>query len=384
MLESMMEGERTAFLGYEKYDNTPRPNESGNNRNGYYERDLLTGLGNLVNLSVPRDRFAEFTPELLDKWEQSTKPMDKLILKLYAKGMSTRDITDTIQELYGKTLSPQAVTLITQEIEEERRAWEKRTLQKRYTAIFIDALFVNIRRDTVSKDAVYTVAGIDEEGYRDILGQYVGASESATFWKQVMMDLKERGVRDVLLFVFDGLTGLTDAVKEVFPHALTQLCVVHQIRNTLSQVRPAHKDAVAADLKRIYTSKTLAVAKQIALEVKVKWQQHYPRLFTGWINKIELLMTFLAFPEYLHIHLYTTNWIERINKEFRKVLKTKNAFPTEDAVRNVLYFKIRDMVRGFERQGRLNGFASYHVDLQLLWEKQFGSRKEAMPFTQYT
>lgn len=383
MLEAMMEGERTAFLGYEKYADKPVDN-NGNSRNGHYDRDLLTGLGNLVNLSVPRDRFDEFDTELLDAWERSSKPMDKLILKLYSKGMSTRDINDVVKQLYGKELSPQSVTEITKEIEEERVAWENRRLKKRYTAVFIDALFVKLRRDKVSSDAVYIVAGIDDCGHRDILGMYVGTSESAHFWKEILVDLKERGAEQILLFVFDGLTGLENAVTAVFPRSLTQLCIVHQIRNTLSYARASHKGAVADDLRTIYKSRNLSEAKDKLLKIKSKWQNQYPRLFNRWIEKIDTLMTFLEFPEYLRPHLYSTNWLERLNKEFRKVLKTKNSLPTEDAVRNLIYFKIRDISRKWDNQ-RLNGFVAYQSDLNLLWDKYYGvSNQYNYQFTQST
>ena len=379
MMESLMEGERTAFLGYDKYDNLRK--ETANSRNGYYERDLLTGLGNLAGLSVPRDRLGEFASDFIDAYEHSTRPMDKLIMQLYAKGMSTRDINDVIKQIYGKDLSPQAVTEITKEIEEERLVWETRTLKKRYSVIFIDALFVKIRRDKVSSDAVYLVAGIDEEGHRDILGQYVAGEESATFWKEILINIKSRGVKEVLLFVFDGLTGLEDAVHEIYPKSQNQLCVVHQIRQTLSNVRASHKEAVAGDLKSVYKSVSLSEAKEKLLKVKSKWQSLYPRLFNRWIDKIEVLMTYLEFPEYLRPHIYSTNWLERLNKEFRKVIKTKNSFPTEDSVRNVIYFKIKDISRRWDSQ-RLNGFVSYHADLQFLWEKYYQSGKEV--FTQST
>lgn len=369
MMEALMEGERNAFLGYEKYDYLNK--QTQNSRNGYYKRDLLTTLGNITSLAVPRDRLGEFASDFIDAYEHSTKPMDKLILELYAKGMSTRDINDVIKQIYGKDLSPQAVTEITKEIEDERLAWETRTLKKRYTVIFIDALFVKIRRDKVSSDAVYLVAGIDEEGHRDILGQYVAGEESATFWKQVLNDIKSRGVKEVLLFVFDGLTGLEEAVKEIYPKSQSQLCVVHQIRNTLSYVRSSHKQQVASDLKSIYKSKSLSEAKEKLLKVKSKWQSFYPKLFNRWIDKIETLMRFLEFPEYLRPHIYSTNWLERLNKEFRKVIKTKNSFPTEDSVRNVIYFKIKDISSRWDSQ-RLNGFVSYHADLQILWEKYYG------------
>jgi len=381
MMESLMEGERTALLGYDKHDFSGYG--SPNSRNGYYQRDLLMGLGNLEKLNIPRDRMGDFSSELLDKWESSTKPMDNLILSLYAKGMTTRDINDVVEKIYGKSYSPASVSLITKEIEEERLAWEKRPLEKRYIAIFIDALFVKTRRgETVSSDAVYTACGINEQGHRDILGIYAGAEESATFWKEALSDLKERGVQQILLFVFDGLTGLEEVVHQVFPKSLTQLCLVHQIRNTLSWVRPNDKQPVAQDLKTVYKSKSLSEAKEKILLLKTKWQLKYPKLFNRWIDKIDSLMRFLEFPEYLRSHLYSTNWIERLNKEFRKVLKNKNSLPTEDAVKNLIYFKIRDITGKYGNQ-TLNGFGAYQVDLQILWEKYFpGNNERKEGFTQ--
>jgi len=373
MMESLMEGERTALLGYGKHDY--RGYGTPNSRNGYYQRDLLTGLGDLKDLNIPRDRLGEFTPELLDKYQKATKPMDSLIVSLYGKGLTTRDIEDVIKNIYGCDLSPQYVSNLTKETEEERIAWQKRKLKPRYTAIFIDALFVKIRRETVSSDAVYVIAGIDDQGYRDILGIYFGAEESASYWRQILTEIKDRGCLEVLLFVADGLTGLQQVINEVYPRALTQLCVVHQIRDTLNQVRPFHREAVAADLRTIYKSKTAQDAKQKTLEVKARWLPHYPKLFNRWLDQLDNLMQFLVFPEYLHPHLYSNNWIERLNKDFRKVLKNKNSFPTENSVANLLYLKIRDITRTRENQ-RVNGFVQYQIDLNFLWEKYYGDRKE--------
>lgn len=370
MFESLMESERTTLLGYQKHD--PTGYNTGNSRNGYYERDLATGLGLLEQLKIPRDRLGEFTPELLDKWEQSTKPMDHLIMSLYAKGMSTRDINDVVEKLYGKSFSPQQVSIITKEVEQERIAWEKRPLSQRYIAIFVDALYVKLRRgDTVSADAIYVVCGIEETGKRDILGIYAGTTESSTFWKTVFTDLISRGVEQILLVIFDGVTGLEDTVHEMFPKAMTQRCIVHMIRNTLDRVRPQHKEAVAQSCKKIYQSKTIQEAKDTLLKMKIEWESKYPKLFSSWINHIESLMQFLEFPEYLRPHLYSTNWIERMNKEFRKVLKNKNSMPTEDSVLNLLYLKTRDITRKYDSQ-RLNGFVAYQVDLSILWEKHYG------------
>lgn len=378
MMERLMEGERDAFLGYEKYAQKALKEilvgigGSTNSRNGYYGRDLLTGLGLLEDIKVPRDREGEFSPELIDKWQRSTKPMDRLVMSLYAKGMTNRDINAVVEEIYGKSYSPEQVSLITKEVEEERLAWEKRPLKRRYLAIFVDCLYVSLRRgDKVSKDAVYVVCGIDDEGYRDILGFYIGASESATFWKEVLTDLKQRGVQQVLLFVFDGLTGLEAVVNQIYPKALTQLCIVHAVRASLSYVRPSDKELVAGKLKQVYHSKTLAEAKETLLKIQEELKGKYPRLLNRWFEKLDSLMVFLQFPEYLRPHVYSTNWIERLNKDFRKVLKNKNSMPTEDAVRNLLYLRIRDMLKRYDSH-RLNGFVAYQLDLKIMWQTRYG------------
>jgi len=371
MMESLMEGEREALLGYAKHDFSGygKPNS----RNGHYQRDLLTGLGLLEKLNIPRDRLGEFSPELIDKWESSTKPMDNLILSLYAKGMTTRDIEDLVKKIYGKDISAQYVSSITKEVEEERLAWQKRALSKRYVAIFLDALFVNVRREKVSCDAVYVVCGITEDGYRDIVGLYIGAEESAHLWKEILSDIKQRGIQEVLLFTCDGLSGLEKVIGEVYPRALTQSCVVHQIRNTLLYVRPAHKEAVAASLRRVYQSRSVQEAKEKLMKLKIEWQKIYPDLAKSWIENIESLMRFLEFPEYLRPRLYSTNWLERLNKDFRKVLKNKNSFPSESALSNLIYLKIRDIYGRYQNQ-RVNGFATYRIDLDFLWEKHYGEQ----------
>jgi len=377
MLESMMEGERTAFLGYGKHDFSGYG--SSNSRNGYYDRDLLTGLGNLQDLLIPRDRQGEFAPELIDAWERSTKPMDNLVLELYAKGMSTRDINGVVEKIYGKKLSPQAVTLVTKEVEQESEAWRKRSLKKRYIAVFADALVTKIRRETVDNDAVYIICAVDEEGYRDILGMYIGSNESAGYWEEVLNDLKERGMEEVLLFVTDGLLGMPEAIERVFPKSLHQKCVVHQVRNTLSAVRPKHKEAIAYDLRKIYKSKTYQEAKSNLLSVKEMWERQYPNIFKSWVQNFDYLMRFLEFPELVRPQIYTTNWIERLNKEFRKVLKNKNSLPTEKAAQTLLYLKIREISSKWERQ-KLHGFAACAIDIQILWEKYYPSSERR--FTQ--
>lgn len=371
MMEVMMEKERTGFLGYQKGKPIASSGERrDNHRNGYYGRDFLSSLGLMERLRVPRDRLGEFYPKLLEALELRSGKVEELIAALYGKGMSTRDIGDVIGDIYGESISPQTVTNITAAIEEEREAWEKRPLKPRYAVIFVDAIWIKIRRDTVNTDAVYTVTGIDEKGYKEILGMYVGASESAVVWEEHLQEIKDRGIQEVLEFVSDGLSGLKDAIKRKFPDALTQRCIVHQTRATLGKVRNKHKEEVVEDLRTIYRVDTLEEAKKNLEAVRGKWKTHYPRLLNSWEDNLEDLMAHLAFPRFLRKFLYTTNWLERINKELRKVVKTKNSFPTEKSVRNLLYFKIRDLNEKYEEK-RMPGFDKYRPELEAMWKKQY-------------
>jgi putative transposase len=374
MMEVMMEKERTSFLGYKSgVPIVPSGQQRPNHRNGHYRRQFLSSLGLLDDLKIPRDRLSEFYPRLLEQMEIRSGLVDNLVVSLYGKGMSTRDITKVIEEIYDGSISAQTVSNLTTAVEEERIAWEKRPLKPRYTAIFIDALWVKIRRDVVKTDAVYIIAGIDEKGHKEIIGMSVGATESAVVWEEILQDLKDRGIQEVLEFVSDGLTGLKEAIKRKFPSTLTQRCVVHQVRGTLAKVRNKHKEEMADDLRTIYRVDNLAKARRNLAAVKSKWFKYYPKIFQSWEDNLEDLMAHLDFPEFLRKYLYTTNWLERINKELRKMVKTKNSMPTEDSAKNLLYFKIRQLNEGYERK-RVPGFDRYRPDLEMMWERQYGRK----------
>jgi transposase-like protein len=371
MSETLMKREQTGFLGYEKGKPIVRSGmQRENHRNGYYERDFLSSLGLVEDLNVPRDRLGEFYPKLLNALELRSGKVEDLIVALYSKGMSNRDISDVIGSIYEDSISPQTVTNLTQAVQEEREAWERRPLNSRYTAIFIDALFVKVRRDVVASDAVYLIGGVDEEGHKEILGMYLGTTESAVIWEEHLQDLKDRGVSEVLVFISDGLTGLKEAILRKFPKAAVQRCVVHQLRGTLNNVRPKHKEEMADDLRTIYQVGSLESAKRNLLAVRNKWQKFYPRLFQSWEDNLEDLMAYLTFPKFLRKYFYTTNWLERINKELRKVTKTKNSFPTENAVKNLLYFKIRELNMKYEEK-RIPGFDKYKPELEAMWKVRY-------------
>lgn len=376
MLEALMEEERTAHLGYPKGKPDVLPRD--NHRNGYYMREYLSSLGLMSDLRVPRDRLTEFVPRLLDLLDRRSTKVNDLALLLYQKGVSQRDVVDIIDQIYEKKLSASTVSSIAKAITSEREAWEKRPLSDRYICIFIDAIHINVRKDgLVDNDAFYLVYGINQEGHKEVLGLYGGATESAAGWEQHLTDLQQRGVKEVLLFVMDGLSELTHTVKTLFTQAFTQRCVVHQVRQTLSNVRVKHKAELAEDLRTIYQSQSFEEAEHTLHQVKDKWRQKYPRLFHTWETYLPEFMAFLHFPKGMQRHIYTTNWLERLNKELRKVVKTKNSYPTEDSVKNVLYSKLVELqLKWGER--RLPNFDQYRLDLQQLWDQRYPQPKNAV------
>ena len=368
--ERILNTELDAHLGSEVEKN------SGNHRNGVSKKSMLTGTSK-VTLDIPRDRAGEFAPILLGEFERRTERIDDLILCLYAKGMSTRDIGDILKAIYGKKASAQTVTNLTQKVEEEREAWCNRKLRKKYVAVFVDALMVKIRREVVSSDAIYLILGVNEEGKREVLSLVVGASESAGEWKEIFKGLRKRGVEEILVGIMDGLAGLEEGFLSVYPKALTQLCVVHQMRSSLVKVRAKHKEEMAEDLRSIYQSGSYEAAENQLEKIKTKWNKMYPRVFVSWEENLPRLMTFLAFPKPLQKSIYTTNWIERLNKELRKVTKTKNSFPTEGAVLNLLYLKLKDIEDRWENR-TLKGFIKYQLDLHELWERRYQKRSKTI------
>lgn len=370
MMELMMEEERSSFLGYPQGKSLGKGHRRENLRNGHYQREYVSALGKMEDLSVPRDRLGTFFPQLLDILERRSDKVNDLILAMYAKGMTTRDIMDIIDEIYSKKLSATTVSNMTKTIQVEREAWEKRPLSSRYLAIFIDAIHIKIRRQVVETDSVYLIYGINETGNREVLGMYLGANESSTAWSQWLVDLKERGVKQVLIFIMDGLSQLSETVKQHFPQCLTQRCVVHQVRQTLTNVRVKHKAEMAEDLKTIYRSKTLTEAQTNLDKLKLKWKQAYPRLLTTWDSYLPEFMAFLHFPPQLHRYLYTTNWLERLNKELRKVVKTKNSFPTEDSVRNLLFLKLKELQDKWESR-RLPSIDTCRLEINQLWSERY-------------
>lgn len=360
--EKLMKTEREAYLQEEATDD--------NAANGYYNRDLDTEFGKIQDLDVPRDREGEFRTRLFSKYQRRDDWLEEAVIQMYARGMSTRDIADFLENLYGAEYSHSTVSRITDITLQEVREWKTREIQKDYYVLYVDAFVVDLRRDSVDKEAIYMVSGVNTDGYREVLGFYVGGNESATVWKEVLLDLKERGLERVLLVVGDHLAGLHGTVKEVFPKADTQPCVAHKIRNTLKKVRSEDQSEVAKDVKKIYSAKDQKAASRYLKEFADRWESKYPRVVKSWREEIDHVLTFMRYPESIWRVIYTTNWMERTIKEYRKRLKPMNSIPTIEAAQKIVYLKSALINRRWSER-RLRGFKSAKSTLDKMLEERY-------------
>lgn len=340
-IQEIFEAEMDQHLGYEKHsfvgDNT------GNSRNGYSKKTIKTRYGK-AELDIPRDRNAEFEPQVIKKYETTSNQLEEQIIAMYAKGMSTRDIEDHMRDLYGIDVSPTMVSKITDKIMPMIAEWQSRPLERIYPIVFLDAIHFKVRQDNrIVNKAAYSVLGITMDGYKEILGIWVGEHESAKFWLSVCNDLKNRGVEDILIACKDGLTGFSEAINTVFPKAEIQLCIIHQIRNSLKYVPYKYQKELIADLKKVYQSLTLDEAEFAFEEFKEKWGKKYPVIIKSWETNWAELTAFFQYPYGVRKLIYTTNVIEGYHRQLRKVTKTKTAYPSDEALVKILYLATVDI-----------------------------------------
>lgn len=343
-LEHMLEAELTAHLGYQPYAVEGR--NSGNSRNGKRSRKLRTSAGDMT-IQVPRDRTSDFQPALLDKYQTSTNELEHKIIALYAKGVSTRDIQQTLHELYGVEVSPQTISTVTDKVWSLVEAWQNRPLAAVYPIIYLDALHLKLRRDSkVLNTAVYIVLGVDLDGQRDVLGHWVGdGAEGANFWLSVVTDLQTRGVEDIFVACIDGLSGFKAAIQAVFPQTQIQRCIIHQVRQSLSYVSWKDRKAFVADLKAVYQAPTREAAETALRELGERWGKTYAMAVRSWEKNWEDLATMFEYPAEIRRLIYTTNTVEGYNRQVRKVVKTKGAFPSGEAARKLLFLATRDITK---------------------------------------
>ena len=341
LFERALKAEMDEHLGYSKYSRI----ETENNRNGVGKKSLITE-GGVLELEVPRDRNAEFTPLLVSKRQTRIDGLDQKILSLYAKGMSLSDIKIQIQELYGAEISESLISRVTDNVIDEVRSWQNRPLEAVYAIVYFDALVVKVRQDKrIINKAVYVALGIDLSGRKDILGLWISENEGAKFWLNNFTEMKNRGLNDILIACSDNLTGMSEAISAVYPQTEHQLCIVHQIRNSLSYVSYKDRKELAADLKLVYGSITEDEALTALSDFDTKWGKQYPYIAKSWQNNWQNLVVFLQYPEVIRRIIYTTNAIEGLNSQLRKVTNNKRVFPNDDSVFKTLYLTIDYITR---------------------------------------
>jgi putative transposase len=347
ILQEALEAEMDTALGYDKYNVSEKQIE--NSRNGYSKKTLKSELGP-VELNIPRDRNGEFEPKIIPKYQKNINGIEDKILGLYASGMTTTDIAEQVKNLYDVDISADTVSNITNRILPLVSEWQNRPLENKYSFVFMDAIHYKVREDKhIIIKAAYVVLGVNMDGEKEVLGIWIGANESSKFWLSVLNDLKNRGVQDVLIFCVDGLNGFKEAIGAVYPFAKIQRCIIHQLRASMKYIPYKDKKAFAKDLKTVYTAVNEETALDNLLSAKEKWGKKYPNAIKGWEDNWDNLVTFLAFPDYIRKIMYTTNAIESLNSQFRKVTKTKLIFPTDESLMKMLYLATEKVSKKWTR-----------------------------------
>jgi len=333
-------------LGMEMEDYISKEKEKGSKiiRNGSTNKNIKTAYGN-IEIQVPRTREPGFEPDIIKKRAVIEEGLEPQVISMYAKGMTVRDISEHLQALYGIELSAASISNITDKISGEAKEWYSRTLDSFYPVVFLDAVHFKVREEgRIVTKAAYVALGINGEGYKDILGIWIGENEGAKFWLKVCNELKNRGVDDILIVCIDGLKGFPDAVHAVFPQTRIQLCIIHQIRNTVKYVSYKDQKAFLADLKKVYGAESEEIALQNLETMQERWKK-YAAVLDSWLDKWDSLSTYFCYGYRIRRLIYTTNTIEGFNRQLRKVTKNKAVFPNDDALRKTLYLCTADIVK---------------------------------------
>ena len=364
-MENGLEAELDDQLGYSRYDYKNK--DTDNSRNGYSSKTLRTSFGD-VEVSVPRDRKSEFDPKVLRKNQTSiSQDIEEKILSMYAKGMTTGDIEAHIQDIYGVDVSDTTVSRITDKILPVAKEWQQRPLESIYAVVFLDAIHYHVRSEgQIVKKAVYIAIGIDLDGYKDVLGMWVGENESAKFWATVLNSLKNRGVEDIFIACTDNLTGFSAAIEAVYPKTEIQNCIIHQLRNSSKYVSYKDLKALMADLKAVYAAVDEPAALDALDTFAEHWDKKYPKISQSWRNNWANLSTYFKFPQALRRLIYTTNTIEGFNRQLRKVTKSKSVFPTDDSLFKMLYLAMIDITKKWT--GRKQDWSMIHAQLAIYFE----------------
>lgn len=342
-MEQMLEGELDGHLGYAKH--SPQGINSGNSRNGKSRKTIKTTRGEL-QIEVPRDRNSTFEPVLVPKRSRFVEGIEEIIISLYARGMSVRDIETQIREIYGVNVSDATISNVTSRVHTLVTEWQSRPLSSVYFVVWMDGIVFKVRQNgKVINKTIYLAVGLNTEGFKEVLGMWLGESESASFWISVLTDLKSRGVEDILITSTDNLKGFTDAITSVFTQSVTQVCVVHQIRNALRYVVWKDKKQFAADLRTVYGAPNKELAVQALEQLEVTWGKKYPHATKSWKTNWDNLTHFFDYPIEIRTLIYTTNIIENLNGKIRKYTNNKLSFPDDQAVLKAVYLALREITK---------------------------------------
>ena len=340
-LEEMLQAEMTEHLGYDEYERS----ENGNSRNGTKPKSVISKHGE-IGISVPQDRDSSFEPKIVGKRKRDISGVESKIIAMYAKGLSTRQISEHIMDIYGFEVSEGFVSDVTDRLLPQIEEWQQRPLAEIYPIVLVDAVHYSVKTEgIVKKLAAYVVLGIDLEGHKDVLGLYIGANESSKYWLSILNELKNRGVQDILIFCADGLSGMKEAVNTAFPKAEYQRCIVHQVRNTLKYVGHEFKKEFAADLRAIYHAPNEDAGRKKLDEVTKKWEQHYPNSMKSWNTNWDVICPIFKFSAAVRKVIYTTNAVESLNSTYRRLNRGRSVFPNETALLKALYLATMEAVK---------------------------------------
>ncbi len=343
LLERAMQAEMTDHLGYPRSATIGK--NSGNSRNGSYQKKVKGDFGE-IDLTVPRDRNSSFEPVIIPKGESRFKGFDDKIISMYARGMTTRDIQSHLQEIYGIEVSATLVSQVTEAVMEEVRLWQNRPLDDVYPIVYLDAVRINVKHNgQIVKKAVYIAIAVTMTGVKEVLGMWAAETEGAKFWLNILNELRNRGVKDILIACVDGLKGFPEAIEAVYPATQVQLCIVHMVRHSLNFVSWKQRKEMANDLKEIYSAATVEQAEANLAAFGEKWDATHPRVSQSWRNNWQRVIPFFAYPPEIRRVIYTTNTIESLNMSLRKVTKNRGSFPNDEAMFKLLYLALTNIAK---------------------------------------
>lgn len=361
-IQEMLESEMNEHLGYEKYERS----ENTNSRNGYKTKRVRSGMGE-YEIDVPQDRDSSFEPQIVKKRQKDISEIEQKIINMYALGMSNRDITSQIEDIYGFELSEGMISDVTDKIIPKIEEWKYRPLESVYPVVYIDAIHFSVKENaSVKKKAVYVILGISSEGYKEILGLYIGDTESSKYWFSVLNELKNRGVRDILIVCADGLSGIKEAISSAFPNTEYQRCIVHQVRNTLKYVSYKDRKEFANDLKTIYHAINEEQALANLERTSEKWNEKYPNSMKSWFSNWDSIIPIFKFSSETRKVIYTTNAIESVNSQLRKINKKRTVFPNKISLEKSLYLSVEKISKKWSMPIRNWGYI--YGELSIMYE----------------